>query len=210
LCPPPSFTGLAPLFSCFLENHEGNLVLDFRFEEAWLYQNRDNLSRRYGVGTFVAVYDGAVIDWGADAQEVRERAQKAVGEPVFVGPISGDPVPDFHDLNEYTLLRAEYEHYRTVIRGRKYRRRFFFVRKTLNACDELDITGTKREMARGYIQIDGIERRFADHDYRLLVERGAIPKETELIAGIVFWKEPGDRDLIDDLPYVDKAASEET
>jgi hypothetical protein len=54
--------------------------------------------------------------------------------------------------------------------------------------DELGILGTKTEYVDGCLMIDGTERRFAEHDYRLLVERGAIPKETELIAGIVFHK----------------------
>jgi hypothetical protein len=48
--------------------------------EAWLI--RGDLRRIYGAGTFVAVYDNAVIDWGDDRDLVRERAENAIGEPV--------------------------------------------------------------------------------------------------------------------------------
>jgi hypothetical protein len=169
---------------------------DFRVDEAWLRYYREDLSRRYGPGTVVAVYDGAVIDWGDDIEHVRSRAEVAFGEPVFVGQIPSDPVPDFRE--DWDAYHAEYERYEESMRGCKYRRRFEFDLKTLEASDELDITGTKREMADGYIQIDGTERRFAEHDYRLLVEHGAIPRETELIAGVVFWKEPRNRQYVDE------------
>jgi hypothetical protein len=62
----------------------------------------------------------------------------------------------------------------------------------------LDILGQKTEYSE-YVRIDGTERRFADADYRLLVEHGVIPKETELIAGVVFWKKDAENLTTDDL-----------
>jgi len=164
----------------------------FELAEAWVRYQRQQLTRRYGLGTFVAVYDNAVIDWGQDEESVRQRAEKAIGEPVYVGAVPGDPYPDYWD--NYDNYQVEYQQYKAIAEKIKYRRRFSFQGDTLHASDELDITGTKREMAHGYVIIDGVERRFAYLDYRMLVEHGAIPKETELIGGVVFWKEPGERE----------------
>ncbi len=75
------------------------------------------LERRYGAGTFIAVFDSAVIDWGPNEEEVRARAEKAVGEPIFVTAVSSDPEPeDYHE-------RPDYERLERARKGRKFRRR---------------------------------------------------------------------------------------
>jgi hypothetical protein len=54
-------------------------------QEEWMYQNRYELQHRYGAGTFVAVFDWAVIDWGTDPDAVRQRAETTISDRVFVG-----------------------------------------------------------------------------------------------------------------------------
>jgi hypothetical protein len=49
-------------------------------EEVWMYENRHDLKNRYRAGTFVAVYDWAVIEWGDDAGAVRQRAEARIGD----------------------------------------------------------------------------------------------------------------------------------
>jgi hypothetical protein len=57
------------------------------------------------------------------------------------------------------------------------------------AVGNLDIWSQKTEFVDGVIIIDGVEKRYADHDYRLMVEHGIVPKDTELIAGVIYWKQ---------------------
>ena len=42
------------------------------------------------------------------------------------------------------------------------------------------------------VVIDGEERRFADHDYRLMVERGIVQADTVLVAGVIFRRSAQD------------------
>jgi hypothetical protein len=44
-------------------------------EDESLYLGRGELQRRYGAGTYVAVYDWAIIEWGDKADRVRTRAE---------------------------------------------------------------------------------------------------------------------------------------
>jgi hypothetical protein len=60
--------------------------------------------------------------------------------------------------------------------------------QSFEAIAKLDIAGEKTEFVDGVVVIDGGERRYADHDYRLMVENGIVSKETELIAGVIYWK----------------------
>lgn len=82
---------------------------------------------------------------------------------------------------------VNYDRLKAAAKGRKFQRRVSLWEAYKSVAFDLDILGQKTEYS-SYVRIDGIERRFADVDYRLLVEHGAIPKETELIAGVVFWK----------------------
>jgi hypothetical protein len=84
---------------------------DFTYDEVWTYYQRNPLRERYGVGTFVAVIDGAVIEWGPDREEVRERAERLMGEPVYVGSVSGDP--EVRDADS-EAAEAEYQTYKTA------------------------------------------------------------------------------------------------
>ncbi len=112
-----------------------------------------------------------------------------MGEPVYVGAISDVPDADFRD--DFAAANGEWNAYQETHTGRRYRRRFpmwdAYLQQTKDDEENLGIIGGKMKYYDGCIRIDGIERRFAEHDYRLLVERGIIPRDTVLIAGIVFW-----------------------
>jgi hypothetical protein len=56
--------------------------------------------------------------------------------------------------------------------------------------EQLRLIGPRTEYIGGRFVDGGAERRFCDHDYRLLVEHGAILKDTILVAGVVFWQRP--------------------
>jgi hypothetical protein len=162
-------------------------------EEEWIYRRRGELQCRYGAGTFVAVYDWAVIDWGDDPDAVRQRAEETIGDRVFVGSVPADRPDDITEIADWKAHMEAYRAYRARFEGAGDKRRYRLTTsgpEAFYAIAELDITGQKTEFVDGVIIIDGVEKRYADHDYRLMVEHGIVPKDTELIAGVVFWKKP--------------------
>lgn len=161
-------------------------MTDFTFDAVWAHYERDSLRERYGVGTYVAVIDAAVIEWGPDAAEVRQRAEHLMGESVYVGSVSGKPGPESGEANDHGA-EVEYHAYKAVREGWRPRRRFRMM-AAFEKMDELRLIGVKTEYIGGRFVDRGAERRFSDHDYRLLIEHGAVPKDTILVAGIVFWQ----------------------
>jgi hypothetical protein len=163
-------------------------------EEEWIYHNRRELQNRYGAGTFVAVYDWAVIDWGDDAEAVRLRAEEKIGDTVFVGTVPSDEPYDVTETTpeDWPGHMEEFLAYRQRLEDTGDKRRFRLSQiegpQSFYAVAELDIWGRKTEFVDGVIIIDGVEKRYADHDYRLMVEHGIVPKDTELIAGLIYWK----------------------
>src|ERR1019366_9956473 len=96
---------------------------------------------------------------------------------------------DITDINVYMeAYRAYRERFETAGDKRRFRLHSFEGPQSYLAIADLDITGQKTEFVDGVVIIDGVERRYAHHDYRLMVEHGVVPKETELIAGVIFWK----------------------
>jgi hypothetical protein len=162
-------------------------MTDVAFDAVWTHYERASLSRRYRVGTFVAVIDEAVIEWGPDEDEVRERGGLPMGEPVYVGRVSSDPEPDFRANR--AAADIEYEAY-DAARDRRRNRRRFPMDRALEKIAELRLIGERTEYYGGCFVDGGEEHRFSDHDYRLLIEHGSVPIDTVLVAGIVFWKRP--------------------
>lgn len=162
-------------------------------EEEWMYHHRYELQTRHGAGTYVAVYDWAVIDWGDDPDAVRARAEATVCDTVFVGPVPADSTDVYPTQADHDAFRAYRERLDAEGDKRRYRiRRNTKYESTIDAyhaIGELDIVG-KTEFVDGVVILDGIEKRYADHDYRLMVEHGIVPKDTELIAGVIFWRKP--------------------
>ena len=152
-------------------------------EAHWIWQNRSQLQRIYGAGTFLAVFDYAVIDWGDDADAVKARAQALMRDSVYVASVPSD-IDDERRYDTKAYM-SEYERYRAMEKANPDRRRYRFDLDAFEALEELGILG-KAECYEGIIEIDGDEKRFSDRDFRLMQERDIIPKETELIAGIVF------------------------
>jgi len=158
--------------------------MDFVFDAAWAHYHREELRRRYGAGTYVAVADGAVIHWGANDYEVGAHAEQLLGEPVYVCAVSSEPSPDYHD--DMAAVTAEYERYEAARAKHGGLRRFRLRHDGFTALQELDILGQKTEFVDGVVVIDAVERRYADHDYRLMVERGIVPGDTILVAGVIY------------------------
>lgn len=98
-------------------------MANFEYEEAWVQCESRSLAQRYGVGTFVAVFDAAVIDWGPIADDVRERAEKVIGEPVFVGVVPASSVAEDDYDGERVESEANYKRLIAAARGRKFQRR---------------------------------------------------------------------------------------
>jgi hypothetical protein len=157
--------------------------MDRVFDAAWAHYYRDELCRRYGAGTYVAIADGAVIHWGADENDVGARAEQLLGEPVYVCAVSSEPFPNFRD--NMPAVTAEYDRYEQA-RAKRDGRRFELPDQAYRALQELDILGQKTEFVDGVVLIDSVERRYADHDYRLMVERGIVPADTVLVAGVIY------------------------
>ena len=137
------------------------------FDEIWLLRERDALSRRYGVGTFVAVYQGAVIEWGSDENFVRDRAEQRVRAPVFVGVVP-EPI-------EKTDDEIGYEEYQKLAERHMRRRVEFNVERYYEVCAL--VGGSPVELLQGLVYVGGMERRYAEHDYRLLVEHGLVSEK---------------------------------
>jgi hypothetical protein len=152
-------------------------------EEAWIHYDRAHLQRRYGVGTFIAVYEGVVVDWDADADALRERAEKSIGDTVFVGP-----VPDEPPFEDGAWDREASRHLEDLKKANPHRRRLMLNVKRHYEIGEL-IGSRGCELLGGVVYIEGLERRYAEHDHRLLVEHDLVPKETILVGGIIFWKD---------------------
>ena len=159
---------------------------DRPFGALWIEKNRGLLQRHYGVGTYVAVYDRAVIDWGGDQDTVRDRATQLVGEDVFVGRIPTEPPDDHTDRAGFDRMMSTYQSYVDAATKTPDRRRYPLTVDDYHAIAELDIVGTKTEFSDHIVVVDDVERRFSEHDHRLMIERGVVPKETVLIAGIIF------------------------
>jgi hypothetical protein len=153
------------------------------FDELWVSRHRERLQRQYGAGTVVAVYEGAVIDWGDDEDAVRERAERILGERVLVARVPAEAGPGFaSDHDDEPVLHRE------ALEPNHHRRRFPISFDLFKKIGDLDITGRRTELVDGIVVIDGTERRFAEHDYRLMLESGLVSRDTELVAGIIFWK----------------------
>jgi hypothetical protein len=158
--------------------------MDRVFDAAWAHYHREELRLRYGAGTYVAVADGAVIYWDANENEVHARAEELLGEPVYVCAVSSEPFPNFRE--DMAAVDAEYERYKAAGTGGANRRRFELSFEGFAALQDLDILGQKTEFVDGVVVIDGTERRYADHDYQLMVERGIVPANTVLVAGVIY------------------------
>ena len=124
-------------------------------EEEWIYDRRRELQHPYGAGTFVAVYDWAVIDWGDDADAVRQRAEAAIGDAVFVGPVSPDRPFDITQTTPETwnAHMEEFRAYRERCEAAGDKRRFRLAHvegpQSFYAVAELDIWGQKTEFVDG-------------------------------------------------------------
>ncbi len=153
------------------------------FDELWVSRQRERLQRQYGAGTFIAVYEGAVIDWGDEETAVRARAERLLGERVFVTRVPAETGAAFVSDHE-----DEHVHHREAVEPNHHRRRFPISFDLFKKIGDLDITGRRTELVDGIVVIDGTERRFAEHDYRLMIESGLVSRDTELVAGIIFWK----------------------
>jgi hypothetical protein len=111
-------------------------------EEEWLYRGRGEFQKRYGVETYVAVYDWAIIDWGHNSDEVRLRAEMLVGDTVFVGAVPSEPPDDYRAIATDMNARMEaYRAYRDRFEAAGDKRRFRL--PYTKALDELNIIGEK-------------------------------------------------------------------
>jgi hypothetical protein len=79
------------------------------FGEGRIRHHRGETAPALWRSVFVAVYDSAVIDWGDDADAAR--AERVIGEAVFVGAILSDPEAEARADEE-----AEYEGHREAER----------------------------------------------------------------------------------------------
>ena len=111
---------------------------------------------------------------------------------MFVAAVPAEPPDDWLATVDMHARMAAFGAYRARFEAAGDKRRFRIPTiegpQSFYAFAELDIWGQKTEFVDGVIIIDGVEKRFADHDYRLLVEHGVVPKETELIAGVIYWQ----------------------
>jgi hypothetical protein len=155
-------------------------VLPASAEEAWVAYSAVRLYRVYGAGTFIAVLEDAVIDWDADSDALRSRIANSSAEGAFIGPVPADPMTDRHNAQaseRHRILRARHPYRRRLLFGRT---RFY------------DVTGLVGgdELLDGIVYTGDTERRYCEHDYRLLIKHDLIPRETILLGGIIFWSEP--------------------
>jgi hypothetical protein len=143
----------------------------FAYERLWMAYYGDTLRHRYGVGTLIAIFEAAVVDFGETADEVRARVESVLEQVVFVAAVpETSPVVKWQELTDERSA---------------YRRRVLFTVDKWYAGGEF-LGGN--ELLGGIIWDDGQERRYADHNYRLLLKHGIVSHETVLVGGIIFWK----------------------
>lgn len=158
------------------------------FGKYWIWENRDALQRRYGAGTYVGVYDAVVVDWGGDPVEIRARVEPLIGDVVYVGIVP----PDVDPQDTFAFTDQEFEkirQYEDIVRENSARRRWRMDFDLFGKIGEV-IGDRGYELIHGVMFVDCIVRRYSEHDYRLLVEKWLVPKETILVGGIIFWQVP--------------------